>query len=311
MFQELELEQFLPRLEQDPNYIHTIIMELPGFKKLGQSKIREEVLESAQAQARDLVMGGKFARMLEEQECNVEWRSLIHSLPRGLLGFAARMTTNSLPSPDNLARWKKVVISRSPLCEKVPCTLFHLLSNCPVSLQQGRYDYRHDSVLSYLYSVVRKARSDQKEVYCDLQGSRMNGVTNPSDIILTSSKPDLVIVDRSTSPTRVDLVELTIPWDSGAEGARARKEVRYASLVEDIKEKGYSCSHTTLEVGVRGHINPRNKSTLTWLCSLARERKTSKFISTVSKLALLGSYSVWVARRSPDRTAGNLLKHSI
>ena len=103
---------------------------------------------------------------------------------------------------------------------------------------------------------MRKARSDQKEVYCNLQGSRVNGVTIPSDIILTSSKPDLVIVDRSTTPTRVDLVELTIPWDSGAEGARARKEVRYASLVEDIKEKGYSWYHTTLEVGVRGHINP-------------------------------------------------------
>ena len=106
----------------------------------------------------------------------------------------------------------------------------------------------------------------------------------------------------------VDLVDFTIPWDSGAEGARARKEVRYASLVEDIKEKGYSWYHTTLEVGVRGHINPRNQSTLTWLCSLARERKISKFISTTSKLALLGSYSIWVARRSPDWSAGNLLK---
>ena len=51
VFQELELEQFLMRLEQDPNYVHTIRMELPGFKKLGQSKIQEEVLESAQAQA--------------------------------------------------------------------------------------------------------------------------------------------------------------------------------------------------------------------------------------------------------------------
>ena len=59
---------------------------------------------------------------------------------------------------------------------------------------------------------------------------------------------------------------------------------------------------------MRGHISQRNKSTLTWLCSIAKEKKVSKFISTTSKLALLGSYTVWVARRSPDWSAGNLLK---
>ena len=151
-------------------------------------------------------------------------------------------------------------------------------------------------------------QESKERVYCDLQGSRVNGGTIPPNILLNSSKPDLVLVDRSTTPVRVDLVELTVPWDSGAEGAKLRKEVRYASLVQDIKEGGFQCFHTTLEVGVRGHITPRNKSTLTWLCSLAKEKKGSRFITTTSKLALLGSYSVWVARRSPDWTAGNLLK---
>ena len=53
------------------------------------------------------------------------------------------------------------------------------------------------------------------------------------------------------------------------------KEVRYASLVKDIEEKGFQFFHTNLEVRVRGHITPRNKSTLTWLCSPAKERKVS------------------------------------
>ena len=49
------MEQFL-RLAQDPNYVNTIRMELPGFKKLGQSKTQE----SARAQVSDLVMGANF-----------------------------------------------------------------------------------------------------------------------------------------------------------------------------------------------------------------------------------------------------------
>ena len=96
--------------------------------------------------------------------------------------------------------------------DKVPCTLFHLLSNCPTSLQV--------------------------EVYCDLEGSRENRLNIPPNILATVSKPDLVLVDRTATPTSVDLVELTVPWDSGAKGARVRKELMYATLVRtNRKEK--------------------------------------------------------------------------
>ena len=88
-------------------------------------------------------------------------------------------------------------------------------------------------------------------------------MTIPPDIILTSSKPDLVIVDRSVTPPRLDLIELTVPWDSGADEARIRKQRRYASLVDDCKEAGFNCTNTPLEIGARGLISLRNKSTLT------------------------------------------------
>ena len=116
----------------------------------------------------------------------------------------------------------------------------------------------------------------------------------------------MVIIDRSSN--KVNLVELTVPWDSGTEGAKTRKGERYESLVEDIKEKGFNCSHTTLEIGARGLITQRNKSTLTWLCNLGKERKISNVISNCSKLALLGSYSIWVAWRNPDWASGTLLQ---
>ena len=308
VFREMELEQHLPLMAANPRYCTTIRVEMAKYKKEAKKKVQEKVLRASQEKAKEMVLQGEFGRLLEEQECNVDWQSMIHCLPRGVLAFAARATSNSLPSPDNLARWKKVVSPRCPLCDKVPCTLFHLLSNCPTSLQQGRYDYRHDSILNYLYSIIRKMRREQVEVYCDLEGSRVNGVTIPPNILITASKPDLVLVDRSATPTRVDLVELTVPWDSGADGARMRKELRYATLVEDIREKGLQCHHTTLEIGARGLITPRNRSNIAWLCSLAREGKVKRVTSTLSKLALLGSYSIWVARRSQDWTSGSLLK---
>ena len=197
-------------LESNPSYITTIRKELPGYKRRAKKAVQAKVLEASQEQARGLELQGEFARLLEEQESNVDWQALIYSLPRGLLGFAARLTSNSLPSPDNLARWQKLVCPTCPLCGITPCTLFHLLNNCKTSLDQDRYDYRHDSILSYLYSIVRKAKEQGNlEIYCDLAGSRVNGVTIPNDIIITDRKPDLVIINRSSK--NVDLVELTIP----------------------------------------------------------------------------------------------------
>ena len=104
IFQQLELDQHLSVLESNPSHISTIRKELPGYKKRAKKVIQDKVLEASQEQARELVHQGEFARLLEVQENNVEWQSLIYSLPRGLLGWAGRATSNSLPTPDNLAK---------------------------------------------------------------------------------------------------------------------------------------------------------------------------------------------------------------
>ena len=58
--------------------------------------------------------------------------------------------------------------------------------------------------------------------------------------------------------------------------------------------------HNPLEIGARGLINPRNRGNITWLCSLARDRKVKSVTSTLSQLALLDFYCILVARRRLD-----------
>ena len=161
----------------------------------------------------------------------MDWQSLIYAVPRGAMAFAARSSTNSLASPDNLARWKKIVHPKCPLCSVSPCTLGHLLSNCQQALK--RCEWRPNNIVKYLHST---AHSQGMEAYADLEGCRVNGVTIPANIIITGLKPDLVLINRSSSPQEVTLVELTVPWESsqGLENARVRKDQRYETMDSNV-----------------------------------------------------------------------------
>ena len=169
------------------------------------------------------------------------------------MAWAARDTTNCLASPDNLAKWKKIVDPKCPLCSTPPCTLGHLLSNCKESLD--RFEWRHNNIVHFLYTTFSSQRLEGVELFADLEGLRVNGVTVPPDLALTAQKPDLVIIKRKTK--EVFLVELAVPWDCSSNMAAAvqRKSERYQGLPSAIEENGFKCFNTPLEIGTRGVIN--------------------------------------------------------
>ena len=93
------------------------------------------------------------------------------------------------------------------------CTLGHLLSACPKSLD--RFTFRHNSVLSHLLNTIVQKKKEGIEVFADLNGWRINGGTVPPDLALTEQKPDLVVIDKSAAPKKVLLIELTVPCPLG------------------------------------------------------------------------------------------------
>jgi len=70
----------------------------------------------------------------------------------GQLSFVLRSST--LPTPLNLHHWHIQTGTTCSLCHS-PCpTCHHVLNDCPVALQQGRYTYHHDAVLSCLIAEL-------------------------------------------------------------------------------------------------------------------------------------------------------------
>ena len=222
------------------------------------------------------------------------------------MAWAARATTNSLASPDNLSKWKKIVDPKCPLCSVSPCTLGHMLSNCKEALD--RFEWRHNNIVNYLHSLFSSQGLEGLEFYADLEGHRVNGVTIPPDLAMTAQKPDLVIINRKFK--EVKLIELTVPWDSSANmtAALKRKTERYKELATTIMGNGFKCHNLPLEIGTRGVVTMRNRAVLTQLCHGMKVNKVSSVIKNCSKLALLGSYTIWNARYSQDWSGGGFLK---
>ena len=276
------------------------------IKKAANKHIAQEYLDKANQHANDMVVQGAFTTILAEEEKDVAWKSIIYQVPRGVMAFSLRAATNSLATPDNLARWGRVVDKSCNLCSQSPCTLGHVLNNCKKALD--RFEWRHNNVLAHLYSTLRENKPDNVEIYADLEGAFIGSSTVPVEIMITSSRPDITIVDRRQEPATVLLVELTIHFTSGIQAAADRKRARYEFLSSDIKDAGFNCQTIPLEICSRGHINSRNRSSLANIFHSCQVKTYSKTIKNLSKLSLLGSYTVYNARRIDSWNITTLLK---
>ena len=79
-----------------------------------------------------------------------------------------------------------------------------------------------------MIDIYSEEKPQSDEEYADLQGWRVTGGTVPASIVLTGQVPDIVLVDRSTTPLKAVLLELTCSWDSKHhfQAAFERKETR-------------------------------------------------------------------------------------
>ena len=255
------------------------------------------------------VMQGDYLALIMEEGGCVTWRSYLWDIPRGVLRFAINAGLNTLPSLDNLKRWGKRVNDRCPFCGNTQ-TLLHILSNCQVALNQGRYTWRHNLVLSNLIGLIRPRLVEGMDLFSDLPGFLVpNGGSIPPHILVTNQRPDLFLVNESSREAII--FELTCPWDGNIDRSHAFKEEKYASLVTDLS-RHYKTYHFSVEVSVRGQITGDNKKRLKAFVYRACNDPKGIFKSVIpvfSKVALLSSFSLFSARNEPSWVDPPLLVH--
>ena len=237
--------------------------DIDKVKKVVKKSINEDIRVKWNSKVRMLTMQGDFAELLiEEQNC-VTWQSVERKVPQNVMSFAARLSTNSLASPDNLRSWGKRKMGSCPLCNSPNATLAHISNMCTVALNEGRFTWRHDSGLLFLATTVKSLAKGGTEVFSDLPSLRINGTTIPADILVATgegSKPDLVILNRARKA--IALLELTCSLPGRASKAHTFKYKKYTQLVINLEAKGYQVFLVPFEVLSPGHVSSQCKESI-------------------------------------------------
>ena len=245
---------------------------------------------------------------MEEGSC-ISWRSFLWDIPQGVLKFAINAGINTLPTMDNLKRQGKKTNDRCHFCGNIQ-TLLHVLSGYSVALDQGRYTWRHDSVLLSIASTIRDYLGAGFAIYADLPGFfAPHGGTIPPDILVTTLRPDIFLVNESSGT--IIMVELTCPYDSNIATSHVFKSEKYAPLVADLSRR-FRVQYYPIEISVRGQVSKNNKARIKSLIYGCVERSSSKkvtksLLTTCSKVSLLCSFSIFSARKEPSWTSPNLI----
>ena len=244
------------------------------------------------------MQGDYLALIMEEGSC-ITWKSCMWDIPQGVLKFAINAGVNTLPSLDNLKRWGKRVSDRCSFCGNTE-TLAHILSNCSTALNQGRYTWRHNSVLNSIIDLIRPHLKEGMVLYSDMPGFQApHGGTVPPHVLVTALRPDIFLYNESSQ--EVIVFELTCPWDSNIARSHTFKSEKYSPLIADLSQR-YLVSFYSIEVSARGQVSKENRSRLKgflFKCCSAASLAPKSVIRISSKAALLSSYSIFSARREP------------
>ena len=258
------------------------------------------------------------------------WKNLIYGPGDSLLSFVLNATINTCRTPALLKLWKYVSVATCALCGNDPCTLHHILANCKTALNQRRYNWRHDSVLTFLKSILedflklqsKSSKMAPRSIKFVKAGSKVpqnksattsssildgandwkllvdlddNRLLFPPEIYSTAERPDIVLFSRERHA--VILGELTCGAEEGFDNAKTRKEARYTNLLANINDdvnNPWSAQLFKIEVGARGFVGHSLTRFLRRIGLTCRKtRSTCKSISLVSAKC---SYSIYLMR---------------
>ena len=195
--------------------------------------------------------------------------------------------------------WEKRSNSKCKHCSNHE-TLHHILNNCKIYLDQGRYTWRHNNVLSFISSAISSAYSSlptiMPTILTDLPTFALTSQTTiPIELIPTNLRPDLTLIWHHLK--QIAIIELSIPIETNIYNRHTSKNSKYSPLVADLESRGWETTLLCFEVGSRGLITSQNSKTfLQILAHTMPKKQANTYLKKVSEISVTSRFSIWNTR---------------
>lgn len=199
------------------------------------------------------------------------WLSTFDKMPRNIFNFCIRYLNNTLATNKNMFTWKKSASAQCSVCS-APQTLGHVIGGCAAHLNEGRYTWRHDSILKNLADYLKVIGN--VTVYADL-----DGYPSPSVITGDELRPDIVVIKGNL----LYILELTVGFETNISKNAERKEQKYADLIENLRgsrgQNKYNNVHfINLSLGALGIIGKESQNLKTMLQEIGLSKSAEDYI---------------------------------
>ena len=129
--------------------------------------------------------------------------SVQRKLPKNIFYFTVRYINNTLPTRSNLHKWGLLPTSDCSFCSQSE-SLLHIIAGCQTYLTQGRFTWRHDSILQFIPTTFQSISNST--LFADIPGFVTASVITGDPL-----RPDLVSHFQNKC---IYTVELTVGFES-------------------------------------------------------------------------------------------------
>ena len=259
-----------------------------------QYKTTKDVLKSfhprQEERLRDhLFSQGSFFRSMSEHSLttlNSLWSSAQSSLPKNIFNFSIKYIKNTLPTKTNLKRWGLSPSSDCSFCLTQE-SLLHIVSGCKVYLQQGRYTWRHDSILMLIATTFRSLQ--HAKLFADIPGFLSTSVITGDDL-----RPDLLL---SLSNKSLYILELTVGYKSNLGNNAERKKQKYWELTQQLKNDYDKINFVNLSISALGMYDKSTTDFIDMMKTLKIDKRSTNYmIKKITSIAIRTSYYIFCRR---------------
>ena len=154
-----------------------------------------------------------------------------------------RYLSNCLANGTNTVKWGIASSAKCLFCNENQ-TLQLVISSCKTSLNGGRWNWRHNSILINISRILSKI--PDVKVYCNVKNTEF---LTPAIITGDSERPDIVVIKDK----ECKVLELMVGFETNILKNSERKKKKYTDLIKRLN-KDYDVEYVDLSMGGIGVI---------------------------------------------------------